>query len=73
MTGDAFEGATWASVSVELEQVSKARRVNITMPTSMLDAIDRAAQSEGETRSGCLMKAAAHYLDTKKPRVAKWR
>jgi len=56
-----------------LEQVSKAQRVNITMPTSMLDTIDRAAQSEGETRSGCLMKAAAQYLGAKKPSVAKWR
>jgi len=58
-----YVGGIWAFVEVELSDLrSRATRVNITLPKRVLDSIDRFAASEGETRSGLLMKAATHYI-----------
>lgn len=44
---------------VEAPQTSeKTVRVNITLPESVLEAIDRAADRQGMTRSGFLVRAA---------------
>lgn len=40
----------------------KAKRVNITLPERVLDALDRQAAAEGQTRSGLLAKAATRYM-----------
>ena len=39
-----------------------AKRINITLPERVLDAIDRFADASGETRSGLLARAATEYI-----------
>lgn len=59
----AFSGGTWALVEVDLSRLSgEVRRVNISLPERILSIIDRAAQEEGESRSGFLVHAALDYL-----------
>lgn len=59
----AYRGATWAVVQVDAARLRvHARRINITMPERVLDAVDRTAAAEGQTRSGLLAKAAAAYM-----------
>ena len=59
-----YAGGTWAVVSVDAATLrSNAKRINITMPERVLDAVDRFARKTGETRSGLLTKAAATYID----------
>jgi predicted RNase H-like HicB family nuclease len=56
-------GGVWAVVEVDAADLrTRAKRVNITMPQRVLDSIDRYAASEGETRSGLLVKAATTYI-----------
>lgn len=43
-------------------QTAKAVRVNVTIPSDVLDAIDKRAESEGFTRSGFLTQAARKAL-----------
>ena len=58
-----YRGGTWAVVSVDPANLRlKATRVNITMPERILDAVDRFAEAENETRSGLLVKAATDYM-----------
>ena len=38
------------------------RRINITLPERVLDAVDRYARKEGQTRSGLLVRAVTHYI-----------
>jgi len=52
--------------------ISKARRINISFPERVLDAVDRFARAENETRSGLLVKAATAYI-RKRPAVGKKR
>jgi predicted RNase H-like HicB family nuclease len=56
-----YAGWIWAVVSVDLSRMDKAQRINITLPTRVLTAIDNAAKREGETRSGMLARAALYY------------
>ncbi|QLA18787.1 type II toxin-antitoxin system HicB family antitoxin [Desulfolutivibrio sulfoxidireducens] len=42
---------------------SRQKRVNITMGERLLSHVDRAAKTEGMTRSGFLAAAARDYLD----------
>lgn len=59
-----YKGGTWAVVSIAPSHLRvKAKRVNITMPERVLDAVDRFADAENETRSGLLTKAAVAYID----------
>lgn len=58
-----YRDGVWALVSVDLSELSsKARRVNVTVPESILQQIDHYAQKRGESRSGLLTIAALEYL-----------
>ena len=58
-----YKGGVWALVSVASASLRiAAKRVNITMPERILDAVDRFAEAEKESRSGLLTKAAVAYL-----------
>jgi predicted RNase H-like HicB family nuclease len=61
---------TWAVVSVQASNLrTRAKRINITMPERILDAVDRFAAQSGETRSGLLALAATEYIARQRPRV----
>lgn len=58
-----YRDGIWAVVQVDPANLRlKAKRVNITVPERILDAIDRAAKEENETRSGLLVKAATAFI-----------
>ncbi|HET6251398.1 MAG TPA: type II toxin-antitoxin system HicB family antitoxin [Tepidisphaeraceae bacterium] len=58
-----YKGGTWAVVSVEVGHLlSKAVRINITLPEKVLRSVDHFAQAAGETRSGLLAAAATQYI-----------
>jgi len=58
-----YKGGTWAIVSVNPGNLRlKAKRINVTIPERVLDAVDRCAKAEHETRSGLLVKAATAYM-----------
>jgi len=66
-----YRGATWALVSIDPANLRLApKRVNITIPERILDAVDRFAREEGATRSGLLVQAVTEYIDQRqdKPR-----
>ena len=50
-----------------------AKRVNVTIPRCVLDAVDRAARAEDETRSSLLAKAATAYLKAGRPPASRRR
>jgi len=59
-----YAGGTWALVAVDPAKVEgKAKRVNITIPEKLLEKIDSAARSQGESRSGFLVHAALEYMN----------
>lgn len=59
-----YKGGVWAVVSIAPSSLRvEAKRVNITMPRRILDAVDRFAKAENETRSGLLVKAATAYIN----------
>ncbi|MFI4980802.1 MAG: type II toxin-antitoxin system HicB family antitoxin [Nevskiales bacterium] len=59
-----YRGWVWAFVSVDLSKLSKkAIRVNVTLPETLLTAIDNRAERIGETRSGFLAQAAMERLE----------
>ena len=54
-----YADGIWVLVAVDLALVSeKSVRVNISMPSRVLAALDTAAQREGSTRSSLLTQAA---------------
>ena len=58
-----FADGIWAIVHVDESSLRvKFARIGITMPERVLDAIDRYAKANGETRSGLLARAAARYI-----------
>ena len=58
-----YRGGTWALVSVDASALrARAKRINITVPERVLDAIDRAAAAQGQTRSGFLVEAASEHI-----------
>ena len=58
-----WRGGTWALVSIDPARLRvNAKRINITVPERILDAIDRWAQEHGQTRSGLLAEAAVRYM-----------
>jgi predicted RNase H-like HicB family nuclease len=58
-----YRDGTWALVTVDASALRvRAKRINITVPERVLDAIDRAADAHGQTRSGFLVEAANVYM-----------
>lgn len=58
-----YRGGVWAFVNVDESTLRvSAKRINITLPERVLDAIDRFANANGETRSGLLARAATEYI-----------
>ena len=58
-----YAEGTWAIVNVDESTLRvKIARIGITMPQRVLEAIDRHAKANGETRSGLLARAAARYI-----------
>jgi predicted RNase H-like HicB family nuclease len=58
-----YRDGTWAAVDISPSHLRiKARRVNVTIPERALEAVDRFAKAEHETRSGLLVKAATAYI-----------
>ena len=62
-----FADGTWALVPACPGQGGKSVRVNITLPARILETVDRFAQSEGETRSGLLARAALGFIQSHRP------
>ena len=61
-----YRGGTWALVSIDRAGLRlKSKRINITMPERVLDAVDRFAEREGKTRSGLLAEAVSKYIEAK--------
>lgn len=59
-----YRGWVWALVDVDISKLStKAIRVNVTLPETLLTAIDNRAERIGETRSGFLARAAMERLE----------
>jgi len=58
-----YRGGVWAVVSADLAALpGKARRINITMPRRVVEAVDRFAREHHQTRSGLLTRAAAVFV-----------
>ncbi len=67
-----FSGGIWAMVSVNQASLRlSAKRINITMPQRILDAVDAAAAASHETRSGLIARAATVYLKTVRQEAAR--
>ncbi|HET7586986.1 MAG TPA: type II toxin-antitoxin system HicB family antitoxin [Gammaproteobacteria bacterium] len=64
-----YEGWIWALVDVDLTGLdSRAKRINITLPTRILNLVDKAARRGGESRSGFLAHAALEYMERRQER-----
>ena len=58
-----YRGGVWAVVSIPQSDIpEKAKRINITMPRRVLEAVDRFAIAHRQTRSGLLTRAAAAFV-----------
>jgi predicted RNase H-like HicB family nuclease len=58
-----FSGGVWALVDIDLSKLSvKSKRVNITIPERLLNAVDHYAKRHGESRSGLLAQAVTEYM-----------
>ncbi len=58
-----YKDGIWAIVTIDPTSLRlKAKRVNITMPERVLEAVDQYATQKGETRSGLLLKAVTEYM-----------
>lgn len=61
-----YKGGIWAIVQIDAGNLRlKAKRINITVPERILDAIDRTAKAQNDTRSGLLVKAATAFMSRK--------
>jgi predicted RNase H-like HicB family nuclease len=57
------EGHRVAIAMIGLEiPTGKAKRINVTLPEYVLDAVDRWAKAHGQTRSGMLTNASMDYM-----------
>jgi metal-responsive CopG/Arc/MetJ family transcriptional regulator len=57
------KGGTWVMVYIPPAYLRvKSKRINVSIPERVLDAVDRFAKAENETRSGLLVKAATAYI-----------
>ena len=58
-----YRGGTWALVTIDPASLRvNAKRINITIPERILDAIDRFTHKRGQTRSGFLVEAATEHM-----------
>ena len=58
-----YRGGVWALVSISPSDIpERAKRINITMPRWVLEAVDRFALAHRQTRSGLLTRAAASFV-----------
>ena len=58
-----YRGGTWAVVAVDEATLRvNARRINISIPERVLDAVDRFAEKAGDSRSGLLVRAVTQYM-----------
>ena len=58
-----FAEGTWAVVAIDPSDLRlKTRRVNISMPERVLEAVDQYAVHTSETRSGLLVRAVTEYM-----------
>ncbi len=63
ISNENYQDGIWGFVDVDMASVpDKAVRVNITVPSRVLAAIDKWAEREGETRSGFLTKSALEHI-----------
>jgi len=60
-----YQGGVWMLVDLDLSRIDPApRRVNISLPGSLLSQIDSYAQTQHLTRSGFLAKAAQEAMQS---------
>ena len=58
-----FRGGAWAIVTIDPAGLRvNAKRINITIPERVLDAIDSFTRERGQTRSGFLVEAATEHM-----------
>ncbi|MDD2500376.1 MAG: type II toxin-antitoxin system HicB family antitoxin [Geobacter sp.] len=58
-----YSGGVWMLVDVDLSRLmTKAKRVNVTIPENLLVRIDRYAEAHHMTRSGLFAQAASRYI-----------
>lgn len=58
-----FAGGTWALVSIDDSKLrTNAKRLSITVPERVLDAMDQHAAKIGETRSGLIVRAVVDFM-----------
>ena len=58
-----YRGGMWAVVTIHESSLRvRAKRINITIPERVLDAVDRYASEHGRTRSGLLAEAVTTYI-----------
>ena len=58
-----YKGGVWAVVAIASSDIrEKARRINITMPQRVLEAVDRFARANRQPRSGLLVRAASAFI-----------
>jgi predicted RNase H-like HicB family nuclease len=58
-----FAKGTWAVIAINPADLRlKTRRVNISMPERVLEAVDQYAVKTSETRSGLLVRAVTEYM-----------
>lgn len=59
----AYRGGTWALVSIEPTRLRyRAKRLSVTMPERVVDAVDRYARKHDMTRSGLLTEAVTRFI-----------
>jgi predicted RNase H-like HicB family nuclease len=59
-----FENGIWAIVDIHIAKLSiKSKRVNITIPETVLHSVDKYAKQHGESRSGLLTQAVTEYME----------
>jgi len=60
-----YAAGIWAVIDLDLSKLSvKSKRVNITIPERLLNAVDKYAKKHGESRSGLLSQAVTEYMTT---------
>jgi len=58
-----YADGIWALIDLDLSKLSvKSKRVNITIPERLLNAVDKYAKKHGESRSGLLSQAVTEYM-----------
>ena len=60
-----YKNGFWLMVEIDLAQINaKALRLNVSLPSHLVQRIDRYAQAHHMTRSGFLAKAAVQSLES---------